>query len=126
MKFVFPLTKEGIQLIVEADSFVQAQSEYEKAKEEVNAVKTEIIKVSRIVPQKRGIYEHLVELKEKGFFSEPRTISEIKDKLAELTIHKPLTSFPPYLNSLIRDKILKRIKQNKDGKEVWTYENGDQ
>ena len=55
---------------------------------------------------------------------EPKTVREIKDKLAELAIHKPLTSFPPYLNSLIKEKVLKRTKQNKDGKEIWTYENG--
>ncbi len=125
-QFIFPITTDGIQVIIEADSFAIAQEEYEKIKEEASAVKTSVIKVSRIKPAKKGVYEYILELKEEGFFSTPRTISDIKNKLAELAVHKPITSFPPYLNSLIKEKSLKRTKQNKEGKDVWVYENGNQ
>ncbi|MBI5803449.1 hypothetical protein HY448_02075 [Candidatus Pacearchaeota archaeon] len=122
--FIFPLSEDGIQFVSETDSFAEAQEEYKRVKEELQLMKTEIIKVPKRVQQKKGIYEHLLELKTEGFFLIPKTIGEIKDKLAELAVHKPVTSFPPYLNSLIREKILKRSKQSKDGREVWTYENG--
>ena len=104
--FIFTVA-EGLQVVIESNNLTQAQQEYEKVKEEASKVKTRIIKVSKKKPIRKGIYEYILELKEEGFFSKSRTISEIKDKLAELAIHKPLTSFPPYLNSLIRDRILK-------------------
>jgi len=122
-KFIFSIS-EGIQVVIEATNLTEAQKEYEKVKEEASHIKVKTIKVPSKRPTKKGLYEHLLELKEEGFFLEPKTVREIKDKLAELAIHKPLTSFPPYLNSLIKEKVLKRTKQNKDGKEIWTYENG--
>ena len=126
IKFIFPITNNGIQVIIEAESFSEAQKEYEKIKEDSSKVKATVIKLQKIKTPKKGIYEHLLELKEEGFFVEPRTIGEIKNKLAELAIHKPITSFPPYLNSLIKERSLKRTKQNKDSKEVWVYENGNE
>lgn len=124
-KFIFPLTEEGLQVILETDNLEEAYEEYRKLKEEVKSIKIKVLKIPKKKTIKKGIYEHLLELKEEGFFSTPKTIGEIKDKLAELAVHKPLTSFPPYLNPLVNEKILKRNKQERNGRKVWVYENGN-
>jgi hypothetical protein len=122
-KFIFSIS-DGIQVIVESNSLMEAQKEYEKIKDEVRNIKINTMKVPKKRAIKRGVYEYLLELKEEGFFSNPKTIGDIKDKLAELAIHKPITSFPPYLNNLIKERILQRKKEKINEKEVWVYENG--
>jgi len=122
-KFIFSLS-EGVQVVIEAENFAGAQSEFEKTREEIASIKMHIVKLPVKKISRKGLYEYLIELKEGEFFSKPRTLREIKEKLSELALNYPTTTFPPYLNKLVREKILKRTKQNKDGKELWAYENG--
>jgi len=117
--FIFPLSE--IQVAIEADSFKDAQGEYEKIRQENSNIKIQIAKTPSKKPIKRGLYEHLFEIKKNGFFSEGKTIGDIKNKLAELTVHCKTTTLPPYLNRLVQENILKRTKENKDGKDAWIY-----
>lgn len=57
----------------------------------------------------RGIYE----LIEEGFFSEPKTISDLQKKLKDRGINKPTTTIMPSLKLLIDKKILDRNKPDK-------------
>lgn len=119
-KFIFSLT-EGVQVIIEAEGLAQARQEYDKLREEAASIKIDLIKRPVRKPIKKGLYENLLDLKEQEFFSVPRTLGQIKEKLSELTLHYPITSFPTYLNRLIRDGVLKRYKGKKDNKEIWFY-----
>ena len=122
-QFIFSIS-DGIKVIIDSDNLAEAQQEYEKIKEEASSLRIRAIKVPKKKPIRMGIYEHILELKDGGFFSQPKSIGEIRDKLAEFAVNKPITSFPPYLNSLIKERILKRTKQNRDGKWIWVYEDG--
>ena len=127
-KFIFPLTGD-VQVVIEAMTFSEAWEEYDQIRDEVNLEKIKIIQRPIKKSVKRGIYDYLLEIKDAGFFLEERTIGNIKNKLAELTIHCETSSLPPYLNKLIQENILKRTKGIKEGKEVWLYkgeiENGN-
>lgn len=120
-KFIFTI-REGMQVIIEAENLVKAQEEYEKVKEEASIMKVKIIKTPR-TSTKKGLYDHLLELKDEGFFSETKTLSDIKNKLSQLALNYNITTFPPYLNKLVRERILVRSKKMIGKKEVWAYEN---
>lgn len=124
-KFILQVA-EGIQEVIEVETLDDAKREYQKIlakSEKIVLQKPKIISSTENPPQRKGLYEHLVELKQEDFFANPRTLGEIKLKLEEKTLHYPTTTFPPYLNRLIREKILRRFKKNTDGKEAWVYVN---
>ncbi len=66
---------------------------------------------------KLGITDYLRELKEEGYFDQPKTIVEIKNELATRAIIYPVTSIQPTLTRLIKKRELGRVKQ--DSK--WVY-----
>lgn len=117
--FIFPLSE--IHVAIEADSFDEAQKEYEKIRQENSKIKIQIAKSPPKKPVKKGLYDHILSLKESGFFAEGRTIGDLKNKLAELTIHCRTTTLPTYLNRLIRENHVGRSKGERDGKEAWIY-----
>jgi hypothetical protein len=124
-KFIFRIS-DGIQVMIESETLAGAKKEYEIIKQEAGETSIEIPVEEKKVSnssQRKGLYEHLLELKDEGFFANPETLGDIKIKLQEKTLHYPTTTFPPYLNRLIREKTLRRFKQNKDGKEAWVYVN---
>lgn len=123
-KFIFNV-KEGIQTIITAENLKEAQKEFEEILKEAAEVKQNIIKAPIQKTKKPGIYEHILSLREEGFFSDPRTIGDIKTKLSELTYNYPTTSFPTYLKKLIREKLLKRTQKEVNGKIRWVYQNGN-
>jgi len=111
--------EEGVYEVIEATSLEEARKKFGKkvAQEEITPP---TIPTAKPV---KGIYDNILRLKEENFFSEPRTIGEIKDKLTEVAVHYPITSFPPYLHQLVNKRILRRYKQKKDDKEMWVYVN---
>jgi hypothetical protein len=120
-KFILELQK-GVSVLIEADSVEEAKK---LCKQQFGNIVQETSEVhssnKREVP--KGLYGNLVSLKEEGFFSAPRSLSDIKEKLKELTVHYPSTTFPPYLNRLIQERILRRYQENKEGKKFWVYVN---
>ena len=121
-KFILELQK-GVSVLIEAESIEEAKEllaqQFGKAQEEIS--RTDIGVKKRDLP--KGLYGNLLVIKEEGFFSEPHTLSDIKQKLKELAVHYPSTTFPPYLNRLIKERILRRFKENKKGKTFWVYVN---
>jgi hypothetical protein len=63
----------------------------------------------------------LLKLKNEGFFSVERTISQIRDALHAKGKIVKLTDLPPYLLKLVRNNILKRERKIIDKKKVWVY-----
>jgi hypothetical protein len=63
----------------------------------------------------------LLELKNEGFFSVERTISQIKDALHAKGKIVKLTDLPPYLLKLVRNNMLKREHKIIGKKKVWVY-----
>src|SRR3989339_271214 len=114
--FIFPLSE--IQVAIEADSFKEAQEEYEKIRRENSEIKIQIEKSPPKKPIKKGFYDHIISLKENGFFAEGRTIGDVKNKLAELAINCKTTTLQPYLARLIKESILIRKREERDDKEA--------
>lgn len=61
-----------------------------------------------------GLVESLID---GGFFKKPRGLAEVKDALAELGHHYPVTTLSGIMLNLTRARSLRRLKTNK----VWTY-----
>lgn len=60
-----------------------------------------------------GLTGNIHNLIEEGFFDQPRTLSEIHEKLRVEGINKPMTSLMKPLLRLIKGKELKRERQEK-------------
>jgi hypothetical protein len=58
-----------------------------------------------------------LELREQGFFDKPKTLSAIKDKLAENGLIYPITSLSGVVLTQVRKKNLGRVKE----KGRWAY-----
>jgi hypothetical protein len=73
----------------------------------------------------RGPRTYICEMKGEGFFSKPKTISEIKAELANRGHHIPLTSLSGPLQRLCQDKELRRHKAGEKGgkKKTFVYSN---
>ena len=121
-KFILELQK-GVSVLIEADSVEEAKELLSQQFGELlqESSKTTINEKKGDLP--KGLYGNLLVLKEEGFFSEPHTLSDIKQKLKEHAVHYPSTTFPPYLNRLIKERILRRFQENKGGKKFWVYVN---
>jgi hypothetical protein len=60
-------------------------------------------------------------LAEEGFFTEPKSLSEIQAKLAEHGWHYPQTSLSTPLIRLVRQRRLRRLQLADGNKRVWKY-----
>lgn len=61
--------------------------------------------------------DYILELREQGYLNKPKSLGEIKEKLAEAGLIYPITSLSGVVLAQVRKKRLGRIK--KDG--VWGY-----
>lgn len=59
----------------------------------------------------------ITELAGSGFFSRPKTISEVRTKLEEMGHFYPVTNLSPVLLRFVQKRDLRRIKTDKQ----WTY-----
>jgi hypothetical protein len=76
--------------------------------------------VKKTAPQKFGkksIMDQLKELKAENFFSKPKFLREIGERLAEKGYHYPLESLTEPLQRAVRRRILGRIKKDRK----WAY-----
>jgi hypothetical protein len=60
-------------------------------------------------------------LASEGFFSEPKSLSEIQRKLIEHGWHYPQANLSTPLVRLVRQRQLRRLQQIAGGKKVWKY-----
>jgi len=72
-------------------------------------------------PKKKGTEGVLMELKGEGFFSQERTMSQIRDALHAKGRIVKLTDLPPYLLKLVRNNELKREQKTIKKKKTWVY-----
>lgn len=72
--------------------------------------------------EQRGPRAYICEMKEDAFFTEPKTISEVKAELANRGHHIPLTSLSGPLQKLCQAKELRRQKAG-DKKKTFVYSN---
>ena len=122
-KFILRI-KEGIYAEFDATTLKEAKKEHEKLVRESEKI---ILDVQEEKPLKRtapkGLHEQLLRLKEEEFFSSPRSVTEIREKLKEYAAHYPPTAFPPYLQRIVQQRVLRRFKEKRDKKELWVYVN---
>src|SRR3989338_8437042 len=121
-KFILELQK-GVSVLIKAESVEEAKELFAQKFGKVLQEDPKIDMKEKKTDLPKGLYGHILTLKEDGFFSTPRTLKDIKEKLKEFAVHYPSTSFPPYLNRLIQERILRRFQENKEGKKVWVYVN---
>ena len=63
----------------------------------------------------------ILSLKDEQFFSEMRTIGEIREELAAHGWHYPLSNLSGKLQGLARLRALRRMKASDGGRVVWKY-----
>jgi|SRR5579872_6407547 len=61
--------------------------------------------------------DHILQLREEGFFNKPKSLVEIKNKLEEIGVFYPITSLSGVVLSLTKKRILGRIPKDA----VWKY-----
>lgn len=71
----------------------------------------------KAVRKKKSITDLFIELKEEGFFKQPRYLKDIVDKLASRGYYYQQSSLSAPLQRAVRNRILGRIKR--EGK--WAY-----
>jgi hypothetical protein len=62
-------------------------------------------------------------LKDEGFFTVPRSLAEVKDELSAHGWIHPQTALSGPLQALVRERRLRRIKDQAGKKKVWKYVN---
>lgn len=62
-------------------------------------------------------------LREDGFFTEQKSISEIREALRAHGWHYPITSLSGRLQELVRQGHLRRERLKQSGKKIWKYSN---
>ena len=68
-----------------------------------------------------SLAERIGLLGEEGFFSEPKSLSDIQMKLAEHGWHYPQTNLSTPLIRLVRQRRLRRLQLAEGNKRVWKY-----
>ena len=68
-----------------------------------------------------SLSERINLLAEEGFFSEPKSLSDIQMKLAEHGWHYPQTSLSTPLIRFVRQRRLRRLQLDVGNKRVWKY-----
>jgi hypothetical protein len=68
-----------------------------------------------------SLAERINLLGEDGFFTEPRSLSDIQMKLAEHGWHYPQTNLSTPLVRLVRQRRLRRLQLPEGNKRVWKY-----
>jgi hypothetical protein len=70
-----------------------------------------------------GTTARVLALADEGAFAEQRSLSEIRQILAERGFHYTLEELGTPLTRLVRQKRLRRIRSGEGGKKVWRYSN---
>jgi hypothetical protein len=65
----------------------------------------------------------ILSLKGEGFFTEQRSLSEVRDELGARGWHYPLTALSGVMQSLVRGRELRRSQVRAGNREVWQYSN---
>lgn len=73
----------------------------------------------------KGVKGRVEELIAEGFFTQKRTLADVKEELARHGWYHRSTDLSPTLLTLVKDRKLRRIKEpeNKSGKLTWRYSN---
>jgi len=107
-------SKNGTQIYIEGspEEVSKIISDFKKHEERFAKIKAMKKTRSRITAT-----DFILNLCEEGFFDKPKTIIDIKDKLAENGLIYPITTLSGVLIGLIRKRELGRIKKEK----MWGY-----
>lgn len=65
----------------------------------------------------------IAEFVREGFFDEPRTLTEVQDRLRDRGHHYKQSALSPALLSLTRSKTLRRERKKNGKRDVWIYKN---
>ena len=93
----------------ELDKLVKRFEQIEKRLAAVEAKLEKPKQGIKLQTRKRAsLIDQIAALREDGFFATPRTITDVKIKLAERGYHCPITTISPLLLRLVRRNQLKR------------------
>jgi len=115
---------------ISGETIAQIKDEYNKIKGELkeefgkNIVAAGLEKRDKKIVKsknKETVADKILLLEEGGFFDKPKTLIQIKKKLEEVGFYYPMTSFPPYLLKLCKERKLRRFKEKIGSKDVWVY-----
>lgn len=121
MSVGFVIKGKKRDIIVLGETLQEAEKEFEKHKKDIEKfsieLDTEPSQSKKINREKVSIYQHVLGLKDEGFLNTPKSLKDIKEKLADKTYHYPVTSLTNPIKRLIRSGEIGRIKKNN----VWHY-----
>ena len=111
-------TPNGTKIVIDGneDEIAKIINAVSQARDYTSDVPIKSIKKSKM-KSKLGLTDSIRELKEEGFFNQPKDLIQIKNELASKALYYPMTSIQSTLTRLIRSKELGRMKQ--DSK--WVY-----
>ena len=78
-------------------------------------------KKPRVISKTKGTEDLILDLIQEGFFSEDKTISQIREALHEKGRIVKRTDMPVYLLKLIRNGKLKRTRKTIEKRKTWVY-----
>lgn len=81
------------------------------------------VQVDTSTPKRSGPQSYIEELVVEQFFASPKSISDVKDELADRGHHIALTSLSGPMQKLCQRKKLRRQRQITEGREVFMYSN---
>lgn len=65
----------------------------------------------------------IIGLKEEGFFTQQRSLSEVRDQLGARGWHYPLTALSGVMQALVQSRELRRAQAKVGNRQVWKYSN---
>lgn len=90
--------------------------------------KGELEKEVRVKPHRdekitefKGLHERIIELREEGFFSEPKNLNDVMKELKNRGYYYGNSDVGRGLLRLTRKKELRRLVKNVEGKEIFVY-----
>ena|SRR5258706_9374407 len=80
------------------------------------------------VPAKKGgqpdtLTGRILAIGSEGYFKDQRTLGEVREALGSRGWHYPLTTLSGVMQSLVRQRHLRRERVGAGGKQVWKYSN---
>jgi tRNA(Ser,Leu) C12 N-acetylase TAN1 len=89
--------------------------------ERISRIEKILQKPRETKPKLGGIHANIIELVEEGVFNEPKSLSEVATELRIRGHYYSRDHVAVALLRLVRKKILRRIQQKREGKEIFAY-----
>ena len=114
-------------LVIKGNSLAEVQKEYQDNKAQIESLIGEphvsITTTEKTELSSTSVQGRITALFDAGFFQSPKMAKEVKTKLKEAGYTYDIQRVSIGLMRLVRKKYLRRLTEERDGKEVYVYVN---